>query len=67
MEITVNGTPRTLAAPTTVAALLEELQVDADTGIAVLLNGDVIRRAAWAQTTVPPAAEVEIVRPTVGG
>ncbi|NIP72098.1 MAG: sulfur carrier protein ThiS, partial [Gammaproteobacteria bacterium] len=42
MEITVNGTPRTLAAPTTVAALLEELQVDADTGIAVLLNGDVI-------------------------
>jgi len=67
MQIQVNGEPRKLAGPVNLAALLADLNVPAQSGVAVLLNGDVVRKADWAHTTVQPADALEIVRATVGG
>lgn len=67
MEITVNGQRREVSGPLTMQQLMDELQVKVHTGVAVLLNGDVIRRAQWEQTRVQPDDELEIVRATAGG
>jgi sulfur carrier protein len=36
-------------------------------GIAVALNGDVIRRSEWSSTTIPDGATIEIVTAAAGG
>lgn len=36
-------------------------------GVAVALNGSVVRAAAWAATPLTPGDTVEIVRPFQGG
>lgn len=36
-------------------------------GIAVALDGEVVRRAAWASTPVPDGAVIEIVTAAAGG
>ena len=52
----------------TLAALLEEKAVDvAQRGIAVAVNGQVVPRAAWAETPLRPGDRVEIVRARQGG
>jgi sulfur carrier protein len=67
MQVTVNGQARQVTGPQSMEALLAELKVQTHAGLAVLLNGDVVRRADWAQTTVQAADTLEIVRATVGG
>ena len=65
--IRINGetAPFTTA---TLAALLEEKAVDTEQrGIAVALNGEVVPRAAWAETPLKPGDSVEIVRARQGG
>jgi sulfur carrier protein len=65
--IRVNGESEPLAADT-LAALLAEKAVDTEQkGIAVALNGAVVPRGAWAQTTLKPGDSVEIVRARQGG
>jgi sulfur carrier protein len=65
--IRVNGESEPLAAAT-VEALLAEKAVDTgQRGIAVALNGAVIPRAAWGDTSLKPGDNVEIVRTTQGG
>ena len=39
----------------------------AQRGIAVALNGSVVPRSAWADTTLKPGDNVEIVRARQGG
>jgi sulfur carrier protein len=65
--LTVNGVTEPLEA-TTVAALLAARDTAPDgRGVAVALNGAVVRRAHWATTTLNPGDTVEIVRALQGG
>jgi sulfur carrier protein len=67
MQIQVNGEFRELPGPLALADLLAQMHVPTHSGVAVLLNGEVVRRADWTRTTVQPADALEIVRATVGG
>jgi len=65
--LTVNGVAEPLEA-TTVAALLAARDIAPDgRGVAVALNGAVVRRADWATTALSPGDSVEIVRAMQGG
>jgi sulfur carrier protein len=66
VTIQLNGVPRDLPGPLTVLALLESLDIDPRT-VAVEVNRVVVRRARYAETTVEPGAEVEIVAFVGGG
>ena len=66
-SIRVNGQDEPLIAGT-LAALLEEKAVDTgQRGIAVAVNGAIVQRAAWPQTTLRPGDSIEIVRARQGG
>jgi sulfur carrier protein len=67
MQITVNGEAREVPGPLSMDRLLATLQVPTHSGVAVLLNGDVVRRGDWPSTTVQAQDQLEIVRATVGG
>jgi thiamine biosynthesis protein ThiS len=64
--IQLNGEPYALPGPVTVQALLADLGIDPRT-VAVELNRTIVRRAHYASTEVPDAAEVEIVAFVGGG
>jgi sulfur carrier protein len=65
--IRVNGETETLAVAT-LAALLQEKDIDADArGVAVALNGAVVPRAAWRDTRLACGDAVEIVHARQGG
>lgn len=66
MRITLNGDTRELPGPMTVSALLAHLDIDGRL-VAVELNRVVVRRAAYATTTIEDGAEVEIVNFVGGG
>jgi sulfur carrier protein len=63
--IQINGQDEQLAAAT-VAALLQEKEIDAP-GVAVALNGAVVPRAAWQSTKLRAGDTIEIVRARQGG
>jgi sulfur carrier protein len=66
--IRVNGSERDLAGGVTVAQLVAELDVPAQgRGVAVAVDGEVVRRGAWDATEVPDGAAVEIVTAVQGG
>lgn len=68
MDITVNGEVRRLERPTSVQKYLEEMQLaQLESGIAVVLNGEVVRRADWPTLTLQASDEMEVVKATVGG
>jgi len=65
--IRVNGESEPLVA-VTLSALLAEKAVDAEQrGLAIALNGAVVPRTAWSETTLKPGDSVEIVRARQGG
>jgi sulfur carrier protein len=67
MEIEVNGTPRLLA-QATVAELLESMgHGAAGSGIAVAVNGEVVRRALWSERRLRGGDRVDIVGAVQGG
>jgi thiazole synthase len=66
VRIQLNGEPLDLAAPVTVAALLDQLGIDARR-VAVEHNLTVVRRADYDRTMVHEADEVEIVNFVGGG
>ena len=66
-QIRVNGQDELLEVAT-LAALLQEKAVDnGKRGIAVAVNGAIVPRAAWAQTTLRAGDRIEIVRVLQGG
>ena len=68
MEIKVNGETRTVAASSSLLDFLLSLNMPSmDRGVAVCVNGEVVRRAAWPETVVNPHDELEIVNATQGG
>jgi sulfur carrier protein len=65
--LTVNGVAEPLRAPT-VAALLASRDIAPDgRGVAVALNGALVKRADWATTALKPGDTLEIVRAMQGG
>ena len=71
MEIMVNGAPRVYprnSAPLSLFAVMETLGLDGtEQGVAVALNGELVRHADWAGTVLHPDDELEIVQATQGG
>ncbi|HEY0075012.1 MAG TPA: sulfur carrier protein ThiS, partial [Abditibacteriaceae bacterium] len=50
----------------TIAELLRETNAP-DSGVAVALNGDVVRRGEWESTALKDNDEIEIIRAVQGG
>jgi sulfur carrier protein len=66
MEITLNGEPLALAAPLTIAALLER-QGLAGKRVAVERNGEIVPRSRHAETQLAAGDRLEIVVAVGGG
>ena len=64
--IVVNGTPRALPAPATVAALVDAMGL-AGKRIAVERNGEIVPRSRHADTPLVPGDRLEIVGAVGGG
>lgn len=65
MRLKLNGEEEDVTA-TTVAELMEELKAP-QTGIAIALNGSVVRRAQHHSTPLHDGDEIEIIRAVQGG
>ena len=63
--IRVNGVSRPVA-ETTVSLLLDELGIERR-GIAVAIDGEIVRRSMWETTVVADGCSVEIVTAAAGG
>ncbi|WP_410655686.1 sulfur carrier protein ThiS [Amycolatopsis sp. lyj-112] len=66
MEIKVNGQWREFPDGTTVAAVLEALGT-ATQGVAVAVDGVVVRRGEWPESVVCKGASVDILTAVQGG
>ena len=66
ITLTINGAPRELDAPITVAQYLDTLGL-AGRYVAVARNGDVLERDAFPSVTLEDGDRIEIVRPVGGG
>ena len=70
MKLFVNGEPRESEAQTVEALFLseaEETGLEGPQGIAIALNGTVLRRRDWGETPITPGDRIEIVRAMQGG
>jgi sulfur carrier protein len=68
MTIVVNGRTAELEAAATLGAALGRLGYDAGgAGIAVAVNGEVVPRGSWPETTLAEADRVEVLGATQGG
>ena len=68
MIVTLNGERRELADGATVASAVAALGVPAGArGVAVAVDGEVVRRGAWEETTLAPFARVEVLTAIQGG
>ncbi|HEX4329553.1 MAG TPA: sulfur carrier protein ThiS [Burkholderiales bacterium] len=66
MDILVNGETRRLAAPATVSALLEQMQLTGKR-LAVECNGEIVPKSRHAETPLSPGDRLEIVVAVGGG
>jgi sulfur carrier protein len=66
MRVTANGKQYELARNSTLAALLETLEIPG-AGVAVALNGSVVPRAHWSDTVLSDGAEIEVLTAVQGG
>jgi sulfur carrier protein len=64
-QITLNGEPRNLAAPASIASLLQDLQLQGR--LAVEVNGTIVPRSEHAGHRLEAGDRVEIVRAVGGG
>ena len=68
MIIELNGRPVELRAGATVADAVIDAGADGERrGVAVAVDGEVIRRAEWDETRLRPDQRVEVVRAVQGG
>ncbi|QIZ35652.1 sulfur carrier protein ThiS [Saccharopolyspora sp. ASAGF58] len=66
MHVVINGETRQVAADATLAAVLQEFGVP-HRGVAVALDGSVVPRAVWPDTTLSPDATIEVLTAVQGG
>jgi sulfur carrier protein len=66
MTVVVNGERREVVDGTTVDAVVRSLG-DAERGLAVALDGEVVPRSAWATTRLREGQHVEVLRAVQGG
>jgi sulfur carrier protein len=66
VNVIVNGEPREVADGATVASVVETV-TEAPSGVAVALNGEIVRRADWAATIVTEADRLEVLTAVQGG
>jgi sulfur carrier protein len=64
--IVVNGEPREVSPGTTVGGLVEALGMPRR-GVAVALDGEIVRRGEWDARPVPDGARVEVLTAMQGG
>ena len=70
MKLTVNGEPCEREVPDLAAlfaAEAEERGIESAEGIAIAVNGRVVRKTAWGQTPLNEGDRIEIVRAMQGG
>ena len=66
MKVIVNGEPREVPDGATVASVVETV-TEAPSGVAVALNGEIVRRADWATTTMSAGDRLEVLTAVQGG
>jgi sulfur carrier protein len=67
MEVLVNNKLYAVQQGTTIAALLQFIQISAQKGIAVAVNNQVIPRNSWDEQSLQPSDSITIIRATQGG
>ena len=68
MEIRVNGEPRTLGGEATLLEFLKSMGLPSlEHGIAVCVNGEIVRKTEWEARALRPDDELEIVNAAQGG
>lgn len=67
MRVTVNGSPHELDPGATVHDAVREHAGDVADRVAVAVNGEVVRRADWATTSLSDGDRVEVVAAIQGG
>lgn len=66
MDIVVNGEARIAPDGSTLLDLVESLGLDGSR-LAVELDGEIVRRAKWSETTLRANAKIEVVHFVGGG
>ncbi len=67
IEITVNGTSRTVASNSSVANLASELGLSERGGAAIAVNDRLIPRSVWATTPLEEGADIIVIKAAYGG
>ena len=68
MNVIVNGTPTELRGSPTVAEVLVAVGREPSArGVAVAVNGEVVRKAEWSTTRLGPGDRVEVLTAVGGG
>jgi sulfur carrier protein len=66
--VELNGRPESLPDGATVADAVKVVGVDGDPrGVAVAVDGEVVRRTDWPTTTLADRQAIEVVRAVQGG
>ena len=68
-DLTINGAPASMPASARLVDLLASKGVDAKEarGVAVAINGRIVRKTDWAEQHLSPGDDVEIVTARQGG
>jgi sulfur carrier protein len=66
MEVMINGAPRDVPEEISLERAVSLISASA-TGIAVAVNGEVVRRASWPRHWLAPGDEVEVLTAVQGG
>ena len=67
IAVTVNGRSVALAAPSTLAALVDTLKLPSLKGVAAAVNDEVVPRAAWESHALGENDRVLVIKATQGG
>lgn len=67
MNITVNNKPQEMPEGSTVADLARQQGVADGKGVAIAMNGAVVRRDAWESTPLTDGATIVLIKAAYGG
>lgn len=67
MNLTVNNKPQEMPEGSTVADLARQQGVADGKGVAIAMNGAVVRRDAWESTPLTDGATIVLIKAAYGG